>query len=327
MVSLDKIKQANSTLKSYGPGLVGVFVGGTSGIGEATARSFVRHAVSPRIYLIGRNEAQASKIIADFKALNPESTTTFLKCEVSLLKNVDEVCTEIQKEEKVHVLLFTSGSMPSRKRDESAEGLDKTLALHYYARMRFIANLLPQLTAAASPIEGEGERQGETKPGLASAISVLEPGGEGEMIRDDLSLKTHYSLSNARTHAITMTRLSLSHLATSNPTVSFTHSFPGVVRTGIIRDMGLAVRLAIRALWVLARPWMVTVAESGERHLYAAVGLKSDGGAGTAGEKAHLVGADSEPRGNWGVLERYQAEGMGEVVWGHTEDVFREVCG
>jgi NADP-dependent 3-hydroxy acid dehydrogenase YdfG len=92
-------------------------VGGTSGIGEATARSFVRHATTPRVYLIGRNEDQASKIIRELHALNPESKTTFLKCDVSLLKKVDAVCKEIQeKEEKINVLVLTSGAMTSEGR-------------------------------------------------------------------------------------------------------------------------------------------------------------------------------------------------------------------
>ncbi|KAL4902291.1 hypothetical protein BDW74DRAFT_62736 [Aspergillus multicolor] len=321
MVSLDKVKSTNSTLKSYGPGLVGVFVGGTSGIGEFTARSFVRHAVSPRVYLIGRNEAQASKIIEELNALNPESTTTFLKCDVSLLKKVDEVCRAIQeKEEKVNLLVLTSGVMTSKGRDETEEGIDRKLSLHYYARMRFISNLLPQLNAAATPAPAT-QGEGQTKPPLASVISVLEAGGEGQLIIDDLALKRNYSLSNARTHAITMTSLSLSHLAKANSAVSFTHSFPGVVKTGVIREMGFVTRMVIKAGWVLARPWMVPIEESGERHLFAGVGLKGSAG------KPHLVGADSEPRANWGVIERYEAEGVGEGVWRHTGDVFGEVCG
>ena len=34
---------------------------------------------------------------------------------------------------------------------ETTEGFDKLLNLHYYSRMRFAFNLLPQLTQAAEP--------------------------------------------------------------------------------------------------------------------------------------------------------------------------------
>jgi NAD(P)-dependent dehydrogenase (short-subunit alcohol dehydrogenase family) len=299
-------------------------VGGTSGNGEATARSFVRNAIAPRVYLIGRNEAQASKIIQELNALNPESRATFLKCDVSLLKKVDEVCKDIQEmEEKVNVLVLTTGMMTYKGRDETNEGLDKKLSLHYYARMRFIANLLPQLNAAAnSPPSTSARATEERKPrGLASVVSVLEAGGEAQLIQDDLSLKSNYSLANARTHAITMTSLSLTELAQSNPSISFTHSFPGVVKTGVIRELGLFGRTIARAGWALARPWMVPIEESGERHLFAAVDQRGEAG------KPYLVGSDSEPRGNWNLLEEFKAKKVGEDVWRHTLNVFEEICG
>ncbi|CBF84160.1 uncharacterized protein ANIA_02715 [Aspergillus nidulans FGSC A4] len=324
MVSFDQVKQTNSSLKSYGAGLVGVFVGGTSGIGEATARSFVRNATAPQVYLIGRNESQASKIIQELNALNPESKNTFLKCDVSLLKKVDEVCKEIQeKEEKVNVLVLTTGMMTYKGRDETNEGLDKKLSLHYYTRMRFIANLLPQLNAAANspPSTSTGAAEEFNPHGLASVVSVLEAGGEGQLIKDDLSLKSNYSLANARTHAITMTSLSVTELAQSNPSISFTHSFPGVVKTGVIRELGLLGRTIARAGWALARPWMVPIEESGERHLFAAVDQRGEAG------QPHLVGSDSEPRGNWNLLEEFKAKKVGEDVWRHTLNVFEEVCG
>lgn len=136
MVALDAVKQFNRSLKNHGPGLVGVFgihhlphpltspqltpipVGGTSGIGASTARAFVKHAVSPRVYLIGRNETQASKLIDEFKTLNTDSQVTFLKTDVSLLRKVDEVCQTIQKrEEKVNILFMTSGYFVIQGRD------------------------------------------------------------------------------------------------------------------------------------------------------------------------------------------------------------------
>ncbi|KAL4977213.1 hypothetical protein BDW66DRAFT_133067 [Aspergillus desertorum] len=188
--------------------------------------------------------------------------------------------------------------------------------------MRFISNLLPQLNAAANPSSAvPPATEKRESPALASVVSVLEAGGEGQLIKDDLSLKTHYSLANARTHAITMTSLSLAELAQANPSISFVHSFLGVVRTGIIRELGAVSRMVVRAGWALAWPWMVPIEESGERHLYAAVGLKRETG------KPHLVGSNSEPRGNWNLLEELKAEKVGEEVWRHTLDVFGRICG
>lgn len=85
-------------------------VGGTSGIGETTAKEFARHTVEPRVYLVGRNEVQASRILEELQKINPKGTNTFIKSDVSLLKNVDSACEEIKaKEEKVNLLCLTTG--------------------------------------------------------------------------------------------------------------------------------------------------------------------------------------------------------------------------
>lgn len=96
-------------------------VGGTSGIGETTAREFVRNTVEPHVYLVGRNEAQASRILEELKKINPGGKNTFIKSDVSLLKNVDAACEEINaKEEKVNLLFLSPGylSLESRNGEE-----------------------------------------------------------------------------------------------------------------------------------------------------------------------------------------------------------------
>lgn len=179
--------------------------------------------------------------------------------------------------------------------------------------MRFISNLLPQLNAAGAA--------GGKNTALASVVSVLEAGGEGALNQDDLDLKNTYSLANARTHAITMNSLSLGYLAKANPAVSFIHSFPGGVKTGVMRELGLVTRMALQAAMVLGKPWMVPVEESGERHLYAAAGLPSLKREDESG-KLYLVGSDGEARGNQKVLNEYREKKTDQKVWEHTLDVF-----
>jgi len=85
-------------------------VGGTSGIGESTAREFVRSTISPRVYLVGRNQEQASRIQTELKALNPSTQVKFVQSDITLLQNVDKACTAIQAEEKqVNLLFMTAG--------------------------------------------------------------------------------------------------------------------------------------------------------------------------------------------------------------------------
>jgi short-subunit dehydrogenase len=93
-------------------------VGGTSGIGASSAREFIRYTRAPRVYLIGRSREQADSLIAEFKELNAEAQTHFIQSDVSLLRNVDDVCKEISsKEKKVNLLMLSAGILTMKGRD------------------------------------------------------------------------------------------------------------------------------------------------------------------------------------------------------------------
>ena len=53
-VSFDTVKAVNAELKSLNPGQVGVFVGGTAGIGEFALKAFAQKTRNPKIYIVGR---------------------------------------------------------------------------------------------------------------------------------------------------------------------------------------------------------------------------------------------------------------------------------
>ena len=76
-------------------------------------------------------------------------------------------------------------------RDETAEGLDKRIALSYYARWKFINDLMPLLR--------------KTKDGGedAKVLSVLAAGKGRVIDLDDLGLKNGYSVSTAVVTAAT----------------------------------------------------------------------------------------------------------------------------
>ena len=70
------------------------------------------------MYLVGRNDSQASKIIQELQAINPEGKINFVKSDVSLLRNVDKACEVIQvKEEKINLLFLSAGFLSMKGRD------------------------------------------------------------------------------------------------------------------------------------------------------------------------------------------------------------------
>lgn len=117
MVTLSQVQSSNSLISStLPPHLVAVFVGATSGIGEATLKEFAKRSRRPRAYFVGRSQDAGDRIVAECKALNAEGEYIFVKADVSLIRVVDEVCEEIKAKEKTINILFLSAGLPSMDR-------------------------------------------------------------------------------------------------------------------------------------------------------------------------------------------------------------------
>jgi NADP-dependent 3-hydroxy acid dehydrogenase YdfG len=117
MVSLEAIRESNARITSELPaGVVAVFFGATSGIGETTLKQFVQHAREPRIYFVGRREVEGNRIKTELKTLNPNGEYHYLKCDASLVKNVDQLCRDIKiKESAINLLFVTVGTLITGK--------------------------------------------------------------------------------------------------------------------------------------------------------------------------------------------------------------------
>ncbi|KAK2771648.1 hypothetical protein FQN52_005404 [Onygenales sp. PD_12] len=134
----------------------------------------------------------------------------FIEADVSLIKNVDSACKEIRaKEERLNLLFMTPGGISLSGRRETPEGINHLFSLRYYARIRFIQNLLPLLSTSTTSI---------TTPHHAHVISIFG----GPLHTTDLSPKSKstYSILTCASHALAMTSLSMEHLAATHPSVS-----------------------------------------------------------------------------------------------------------
>lgn len=121
MVSLEEVHASNACVASELPsGLIAVFVGATSGIGEYTLKQFAKHARRPRIYFVGRSKEAGERIATECKASNPEGSFTFIRADVSLIRTVDEVCNDIKHKEDVINLLFLSAGVIVKSQGTSA---------------------------------------------------------------------------------------------------------------------------------------------------------------------------------------------------------------
>lgn len=111
MVALKDARASNARFKEKAtPGMVALFVGGTSGVGKGTLIQFAKNATAPRVYLVGRSKASSTALLNELETLNPSGTFTFIETQISLIKNVDRVCDEIKaKEQKLDIIFLSTG--------------------------------------------------------------------------------------------------------------------------------------------------------------------------------------------------------------------------
>ncbi|KAL1672772.1 hypothetical protein EV122DRAFT_224035 [Schizophyllum commune] len=242
MPSLAAARAANAAFKFTANPVNAVFVGGTSGIGHGMASALARATKgNARIVIVGRNQAAANELIASFPS--PANTlSSFIPCDVTLMRNVHAAAKDIAlRLPTINYLVISAGFFSLNGRTETEEGIDRKLAAHYYARWTFINDLLPQVKAA--------QEKGEE----AKVMSVFSAGHGGPIDVDDLGLKRTYSLKNAAEQGTTYNDLALEEFASRNPTISFSHIYPGGVRTGIIKNSNSYLIKAVSyALYPLA---------------------------------------------------------------------------
>ncbi|KAK5166609.1 uncharacterized protein LTR77_008152 [Saxophila tyrrhenica] len=328
MVGIKTVRESNSKGKQL-EGLVAVFVGGTGGIGESTAKEFFLRTTKPRAYIVGRSAERGNKIVRQLNQSNPGGAAFFIQKDVSVLRNVDELCVELkQRERKINSLVLTAGYMTLRGRTETEEGIDQKMSVNYYSRIRCILNLMPMLENASNAGE------------LSRVITVLAAGSEGEVRLTDLELKQNFTLHACLAHCVVMTDFTIEELSRRYPGTAFSHSYPGTVKTGIANQLSGPVRLAVKVMYAVMSPWILDVQESGERHFFqmtskcypaarGGVGIEVPDGMsvfkgmdGVVGGGAYLLDWDGKTCGDESVLSKYRALDMGPQVWEHTMKVF-----
>ncbi|KAK6820831.1 hypothetical protein PG987_015231 [Apiospora arundinis] len=350
MVALKVVRAANVALTDS-PAFVAAFFGGTAGIGKMAvtelAKTFADHGDALSIYIVGRNQEAAQRIIGQCKDLCPAGNFQFVGGDMCLMKDTDRVCAEITRQEvdissrkgrkaKIDLLVLSQGELYFGSRIKTEEGLDKSWALSYYSRMRAALQLLPLLREASA----RGGR----------VVSVLNPKLQKTLHTNDLLLNQpgNYGLSSAISHAAHMTSFFMEELARRNPgRLSLCHYFPGLVDTDLIKKSPVPGWVSFIWLWIL-RPlswWrFVPSDECGQRILYmasspyyppgessnettvdGAVSKIATGSDGKAGSGSYRVDWDGEIFANTAALKKLHKEEAGQKVWDHTMSAFSAI--
>ncbi|KIJ34565.1 hypothetical protein M422DRAFT_182023 [Sphaerobolus stellatus SS14] len=293
---------------------IAVFVGGTSGIGRAIAEAFAQHTRgNAKIILVGRKKAAADEIIAGFpKPSNKDLQIEheFVQCDAMLMKDIKRVTTDlVARLSKINYLVLTVGIYSVSPRDPTPEGIDKMLAVHYYARWKFTFDLLPLLHKAKNQQED------------AKVFSLLACGRSRPIDVDDFAMENGYTSLRAIGAGPTYNDLAFEEFAIRNPSITFFHAGPGIVLTNLANNSpSPLLSFFAPVINVVMYPFSMSPAESGEHLLYGMLAHPNESGSKGSLETEGFFrigskGQDLKREGYiGGKMER-------EKLWEHTEKV------
>ncbi|KAF9033955.1 NAD-P-binding protein [Hymenopellis radicata] len=271
-----------------------VFVGGTSGIGRAMAEALAAHTEGDaNIVIVGRNGKAAQEILASFPSSSAKRE--FIESDVTKsISGLSSVTAQIAATfpDGIDFLVLTPGYAAMDGRIENEEGIDRKMAVNYYARWKFIYDLAPIL------------REG------GKVISVLGAGYGSKIDVEDLGLKKPgaYSVSKVAGVTPTYTDLMMQSFAALYPKHSFTQANPGGVRTNYLSSSPTRLVRWTAPLTYLAYPFMSSPAECAENMWHGIINVAKDGGAYRIGSKGEDLG-----KKNW-----YGTEEERKKLWEHT---------
>ncbi|KAJ4387790.1 hypothetical protein N0V93_008392 [Gnomoniopsis smithogilvyi] len=131
------------------------------------------------------------------------------------------------KETAINILFESQGSMAFTK--TTSEGLPLAFSLVAHSRLRFILNLLPLLQKATT---------------IRRVVTVAAASCEGPIDLDNIPA-LGFPLRQFRDQSASILTLLLEEAARRAPDVSFIHTTPGIVKSGIMRDMEPTIQLSI----------------------------------------------------------------------------------
>ncbi|KAI0132837.1 hypothetical protein BJ170DRAFT_263401 [Xylariales sp. AK1849] len=348
MVRLADVRNANVELVKR-QSLVAVFVGGTAGIGEFGVRRLAathgEQGKGLRIYIVGRNQKAADGIIVDCQRVCPQGHFRFVPAkDLALLRDVDRVCDEIMAHERLEAekkgevaridfLVMTQGLL-NLKRNDTEEGIDESMSLFYYSRMRFAVQLLPLLL---------------NSPLAAHVVSIWSPGREGNIVQEDLSCRKpeNFGVRKVSSHLCYMTSFFFEQLASRHPgKLSLSHVYPGAIKTGFGQSGLVPAWLKVFLRFVVV-PLMTPIALSHEECGHRVVFLASEkfparstvaetprtnveeiatGTDGLVGSGAYRINWDGESLPTPASYQNFREEGVSDLVWKHTTTAFDEIA-
>src|SRR5687768_1575659 len=116
-----------------------LITGGTAGIGKVTAMTLAKQ--NYRVVIHGRNKEKTEQVVQEIKQQTSNPNIEYLLGDLSIMEDARRVAKEFnEKYEHLHLLINNAGCV-YYKRQETAEGFEKTLATNHLSHF-IITNML-----------------------------------------------------------------------------------------------------------------------------------------------------------------------------------------
>jgi retinol dehydrogenase 12 len=239
-------------------GKVCLLTGATRGIGRAAADALARSGLT--LVLVGRDGPKVEETVRAVRSATGQSQVEGLVADLSLSSEVRRLAQEVrQRYSRLDVLINNAGAIFTR-REETAEGREKTLALNHLGYFLLTLELLDLLKASAP----------------ARVVNVASDAHRGMRLDfEDLENRKNYSglrvYGQSKLMNILFTNELARRLEGTHVTVNALH--PGVVATGF----GQNTPGIFRSLVKLAAPFMRTPEKGAETLVYLATSPEVEG--------------------------------------------------
>ena len=185
-------------------------VGGTAGIGRAIGLSLASRGA--KVTVVGRT-------FRDEGVAN----LTFRKADLSLMREAARIGKELPAEQ-LDLVVFTTGIMPAPQREESAEGIEREVAVSYLSRLVILRELAPRLGS---------DRPAERARMKPRVFVMGMPGTNQVGSADDLNAERSYAPMRVHTNTVAGNEMLVIDGAARYPHATLFGLSPGLVRTEI----------------------------------------------------------------------------------------------
>lgn len=230
-----------------------IVTGANSGIGRATAQSFA--ADGAYVIMICRNEERAKAARQDIIDDTGNSGIKVILADLAIQNDVRSAADQINQEfDKVDVLVNNAGLI-ANEREETVDGIEKTLAVNHLAPF-LLTNLLWDRLR-----QSKGAR-------IINVSSEVHKLGAKVFDLENLQLTKNYSAMNAYGLSKLCNIMFTHELAkrAENSTITTYSLHPGVVRTQLAEEAGWAMKL----FYWIGKPFMRSPKSGAETTIYLA---------------------------------------------------------